>query len=176
MYQEYAVEPAAIGSSWETFRYLIEKFGFQEGRLISRFPAKWERLVIDAAKMADIGDIARKRITEKLREAKEKDVKIINSGRKYDPDLGSWVANARAADVKKPFHGIIAQGNHKEDKIVASEDLEENHRSWSLLKAAVFLERAKGLWMPLFHSFSQRVKLILLIPFLASRSQNAQAS
>ena len=125
MYQEYAVEPAAIGSSWETFRYLIEKFGFQEGRLISRFPAKWERLVIQAAKTADIGDIAFTRITEKLR--KEKGIKIINSGREYAPDLGSWIANARAVHVEKPFHAIIAQGNYKEDKIVAPEDLEETH-------------------------------------------------
>ena len=127
MYQEYAVEPAAIGSNWETFRYLIEKFGFQEGRLVSRFPAKWERLVIEAASAADVGDIAFSRITEKLRKAKENNVKIINSGREYDPNLGSWTANARASHVVKPFHAIIAQGNYKEDKIVAPEDLEEDH-------------------------------------------------
>ena len=125
MYQEYAVEPAAIGSSWETFRYLIEKFGFQEGRLISRFPAKWERLVIEAAKMADVSDIAFSRITEKLR--KEKRIKIINSSREYNSNLGSWIANARTAHVVKPFHAIIAQGRHKEDEIVAPEDLEESH-------------------------------------------------
>ena len=125
MYQEYAVEPAAIGSSWETFRYLIEKFGFQEGRLISRFPAKWERLVIEAAKMADVSDIAFSRITEKLR--KEKRIKIINSSREYNSNLGSWIANARTAHVVKPFHAIIAQGRRKEDEIVAPEDLEESH-------------------------------------------------
>lgn len=28
---EYAVEPQAIGSSWQNFRYLIEKFGFVGG-------------------------------------------------------------------------------------------------------------------------------------------------
>lgn len=127
MYQEYAVEPDAIGSSWETFRYLIEKFGFQEGRLISRFPAKWERLVIRAAKTADIGDIAFTRITEKLSREKEKRTKIINSGREYDPSLNSWIANARVAHGVKPFHAIIAQGNHEEDKIVAPEYLEESH-------------------------------------------------
>ncbi len=125
MYKEYAVEPAAIGSNWETFRYLIEKFGFQEGRLVSRFPAKWERLVIEAAKMADVGDIALKRIIEKLR--KEKKIKIINSGREYDSNLGSWIANARTAHIVKPFHAIIAQGSHEEDKIVAPEYLEESH-------------------------------------------------
>jgi hypothetical protein len=42
MLYEYAVEPRAIGSNWETFRYVIEKFGFDKGRLISDFPhSKW---------------------------------------------------------------------------------------------------------------------------------------
>jgi len=50
---EYAVEPQAIGSSWQTFLYLIEKFGFDRGRLISRLPGKWEKKVIQAAKEAD---------------------------------------------------------------------------------------------------------------------------
>ena len=38
---EYAVEPQAIGSNWQNFRYLIEKFGFDRGRLISQFPKAW---------------------------------------------------------------------------------------------------------------------------------------
>ena len=31
MLHEYAVEPEAIGSDWKTFRYLLEKFGFDRG-------------------------------------------------------------------------------------------------------------------------------------------------
>jgi hypothetical protein len=54
---EYAVEPKVIGSSWQRFLYLIEKFGFDRGRLISRFPGKWEREVITVADAADFGDI-----------------------------------------------------------------------------------------------------------------------
>ncbi|MDE0159987.1 MAG: hypothetical protein OXI02_02050 [Candidatus Dadabacteria bacterium] len=127
MYREYAVEPAAIGSSWGTFRYLIEKFGFQKGRLISRFPSRWERLVIEAAKMAGVGDIALSRITEKLRKKKEEEIKIVNSGRIYDPSLGSWIASARVAHAVKPFHAIIAQGDHEENEIVTPEELEEDH-------------------------------------------------
>jgi hypothetical protein len=41
MFYEYAIEPRAIGSSWATFRYIIEKFGFDKGRLISEFPRRW---------------------------------------------------------------------------------------------------------------------------------------
>jgi hypothetical protein len=35
MFYEYAIDPRAVGSSWATFRYIIEKFGFDQGRLIS---------------------------------------------------------------------------------------------------------------------------------------------
>ena len=125
MHQEYAVEPAAIGSSWETFRYLFEKFGFQEGRLISRFPTKWERQVLEAAKVAKIGDVAYAKIVEKLR--KEKRTAIIKSGRAYGSGLDAWVANARVAHAVKPFHAIIAQDDHDDDLIVTPQDLDEKH-------------------------------------------------
>ena len=46
---EYAVEPQAIGSSWQNFLYLIEKFGFDRGRLISRFPKDWFKEVYIAS-------------------------------------------------------------------------------------------------------------------------------
>ena len=49
MHKEYAVDPSTIASSYDVFRYLIEKFGFERGRLILKFPSKWERLVYQAA-------------------------------------------------------------------------------------------------------------------------------
>jgi len=50
MLSEYAVEPAAIGADWRTFKDLIDRFGADKGRLISRLPTKWEKKVIEAAK------------------------------------------------------------------------------------------------------------------------------
>jgi hypothetical protein len=49
MLYEYAVEPKAIASRWETCRYLSEKFGFHRARLLSEYPKKWLRLTIEAA-------------------------------------------------------------------------------------------------------------------------------
>ncbi len=43
MLYEYAVEPQAIGANWQTLRYIVEKFGFDRGRLISDFPEHWSR-------------------------------------------------------------------------------------------------------------------------------------
>ena len=125
MHREYAVEPAAIGSSWETFLYVFEKFGFQKGRLISRFPKTWPSLVIEAASEAGVGDMARHRIVEKLQQAKR--TALIRMGRSYDPTLDSWVDNAIASHAVKPFHGIITSEGRPENVIVSLDELDETH-------------------------------------------------
>lgn len=104
---EYAVEPHAIGSSWHTFLYLIEKFGFDRGRLISRLPGKWEKKVIQAAKEAGVSDIRMASIVERLRNAKSA---VVDFGRPYDP-AKCWHDNALAEHERAPFHAIIAQQN-----------------------------------------------------------------
>ncbi len=104
MHYEYAVEPQAIGASWENFRYLIEKFGFDKGRLISQFPKSWFREVYQAGD--DLTPMQKKKIEEALSQAKKN--KVIRSGRKYDPGLGSWMDNALAEHRRQPFHAIIA--------------------------------------------------------------------
>lgn len=107
MLYEYAVEPTAIGSSWQNFRYLFEKFGFDRGRLISRFPGKWEREVYAAATTMKPVERARLEIT--LREGKQ--TKFIRSGRPYNPAFGTWLQNAVAQQAIAPFHAIIAEQN-----------------------------------------------------------------
>jgi hypothetical protein len=67
MLDEYAVEPEAIGLSWSDFRYVIEKFGFDHGRLISRFPNRWFEMVLEVAKT--LPDVERKRVTVGLERA-----------------------------------------------------------------------------------------------------------
>ena len=43
MLSEYAVNPAAIGADWSTFKDLIDRFGADKGRLVSRLPKRWEK-------------------------------------------------------------------------------------------------------------------------------------
>ena len=105
MLHEYAVEPHAIGSDWHTFRYLIEKFGFDRGRLISRFPKRWFREVYSAS--SGFTDMQRKYMEEMLAQAKK--YKVVHSGRPYDPGLGGWLDNALAQQGVDPFHAIIAE-------------------------------------------------------------------
>ena len=125
MHYEYAVEPAAIGSSWETFLYLFEKFGFQKGRLISRFPGTWERQVIEEAEEADVPDVARARILEMLRQKKR--TVLVKTGREYDPELQGWVTNALTSHASRPFRAIIAQDERIENEVVSPAELDADH-------------------------------------------------
>jgi hypothetical protein len=107
MLLEYAVEPQAIGSSWQTFLYLIEKFGFDRGRLISRLPGKWEKKVIQAAKESGVPDVRMASIVERLRNAK---LAVVDYGRPYNSEM-SWIDNALTEHQRAPFHAIISQQN-----------------------------------------------------------------
>lgn len=99
-------EPEAIGASWFDFRYLIEKFGFDQGRLISRFPYEWFNMVLEAAKA--LPDVDRKRVTVGLERAK---CCVIDTRRPYNALLANWLQNAVAEHVRLPFHAIIAKAN-----------------------------------------------------------------
>ena len=124
MLYEYAVEPKAIGASWENFRYLIEKFGFDRGRLISQFPGKWIQEVIEVAKQSGMRDVRYKSLIEKLQRAKRE--ALIRSARKYDSETGDWLDNAIQQHFLEPFHGIIASENRgAKDFIIVTEDIIE---------------------------------------------------
>ncbi|MEM7669857.1 MAG: hypothetical protein AAF317_12060, partial [Pseudomonadota bacterium] len=124
MLQEYAVEPAAIGSDWQTFRYLIEKFGFDKGRLISQFPKHWFREVYEAA--SGLSDLQKKRVEEALNEAKKN--KVVRTARPYNPDLGGWLDNALAEHGREPFHAIIAAANPGGNAcVVCSDEADDGH-------------------------------------------------
>ena len=156
MLYEYAVEPKAIGSSWQNFRYLIEKFGFDRGRLISRFPGKWEREVIAAADEAHLSDMKRAKLVERLSRAKN--TALIRSGRPYDPAAGDWLYNAIRQQAANPFHAIIASWNpDAHEFIVVAEDADETHplmaspHNWEVNRVGTDLAQAMA---PLLRSAS----------------------
>lgn len=139
---EYAVEPQAIGSSWQTFLYLIEKFGFDRGRLISRLPGKWEKKVIQAAKQAGVPDIRMASIVERLRTAK---LWIVDFGRPYDSEK-SWIDNALTEHQRVPFHAIIAAQNPSRNAAVLPlADLDERHPLMAVAQDRAVARDAKSI-------------------------------
>lgn len=107
MLWEYAVEPEAIGSDWTTFKDLIDRFGPDKGRLISRFPSKWEKKVVEAAKNAGVPDVRMLSIVERLRAEKHK---VAGFGRDYDHAL-DWIDNALREHGRRPFRAMICESD-----------------------------------------------------------------
>lgn len=159
---EYAVEPQAIGSSWPTFLYLIEKFGFDRGRLISRLPGKWEKKVIQAAKLAGVPDIRMASIVERLRNAK---LGIVDFGRPYDSEK-SWIDNALSEQQRAPFHAIIAQQNPGENAAVLPvADLDERHPLMAVAQDRAVARDAKSIADALSGLLCVGARILFVDPF-----------
>jgi hypothetical protein len=105
MLSEYAVEPTAIGADWRTFKDLIDRFGADRGRLISRLPVKWEKKVIEAARDAGVPDVRMTDIVERLRNSKHK---VVDFNRTYDHEA-DWLDNALREHANRPFKAIICE-------------------------------------------------------------------
>lgn len=126
MHDEYAVEPDAIASNWESCRYLSEKFGFDRGRIISMFPKQWAKEAINSID-SNLGDIEKKKIREKVLYLKR--YCSISSGRHYCNETNSWLESAIKQQKSNPFHAIIA--TKKSDSecscVLTLNEIEENH-------------------------------------------------
>jgi hypothetical protein len=101
MLHEYAVEPAVI-SNFDRVRFCLQSFGVHEARLLSRYPKKWERMVLDALP-SGCGSIERKRIEEGLVLMKPR---MVSALRQYDSSL-DWVSNAMREQNSSPFQAVI---------------------------------------------------------------------
>jgi hypothetical protein len=97
---EYAVEPRAI-RSYRDFRYVFEKFGFSQGRLIVRVPTEWGSAVVAACS----DPIDKLRVQERL--------KLFESSRSVPaPLLGgerptTWIGHVSAVHKRQTLAGAI---------------------------------------------------------------------
>jgi hypothetical protein len=187
MFREYAVEPRAVGSSWQTCRYVVEKFGFDKGRLISEFPKAWLREVYDST--SGMPDLEKKRLVELLVSAKKR---LVKSGRPYDPNAGDWLFNAVTEHARLPFDGIIARENPgKVPDVLVVDELDEHSASMVVATSAavprdsVAISKALSMLLthgsriafvdPFFDLFNQRYKDTLRDCLIVASARNATA-
>lgn len=104
MLAEFALEPSLL-HDWNSFQRLVGLFGVSQGRLISRFPNKWQQMVLDAA---SCGQLEKKKITEALIRATKSVLLPREHG--WDP-AQPWLDNAIAEHGMRPFDGILAAPN-----------------------------------------------------------------
>jgi hypothetical protein len=130
MLYEFAVEPACL-DSWQTFRYLIEKFGVSHGRLISRFPKDWIRKVMEHCSCGSFTFVQKQRLEIEMKRIRQ--YALIRSGRDYENSI-SWMENAIAQHIdSKPFHAIIVKkALQHEDYLLEAEDISHNVPIWAV--------------------------------------------
>jgi hypothetical protein len=118
MLYEFALEPSLL-NGWQIFRYFMGKFGVDQGRLISRYPRRWEKMVLDAL---SCGPVEKARIEESLRRGKNRLLSRYHEWQEMLP----WLTNAEEEHSKRPFHAIVAAANPNNQPFILREtDLDE---------------------------------------------------
>lgn len=97
---EYAIEPCAI-RNYGDFRYVFEKFGFSQGRLIVKVPANWSAALIDSC----VDPVDKARVIARLKQFES--LRAVPA-----PPIGSerpttWVDYVSAVHKRQPLAGII---------------------------------------------------------------------
>ena len=163
MHYEYAVEPKALVSNWQNFRYTIEKFGYDRGRLISRVPKGWLKLVYDSVPQ-NFSDMKKKRLEVALQDAKVK--KVANFSRQFDSNLETWIENAISSHRKRPFHAIIAHEFEGDDNAVLSvNDIDEQHPLMVVNKGQIISRSVDSLASAMTPMLRTCTNIIIVDPF-----------
>lgn len=107
MIKEFAIQPEALVGSFRDFRYLIEKFGVGQGRLISGFPSKWTKLVYEALSSQQLSEQEKHAIASYLKSKLVQPDLVYPSRRPGGDGSKSWTVRAIEASKLIPFDGII---------------------------------------------------------------------
>jgi hypothetical protein len=118
MLAEFALEPTLL-HNWDRFQRFVSLFGVGQGRLISRFPKKWQEMVLASV---TCGPVEKQRITEALVRA----TKSVLLPREHDWNAAlPWLENAVTEHAKRPFDAILAASNPaNHGDVVDSSDLD----------------------------------------------------
>jgi hypothetical protein len=116
MLHEFAVEPLLL-SNWKDFRFFVSHFGVDQGRLISRFPRKWKKLVYES--LSNCRPIERSRIVEALQRLDDK--MIPRSPVAWDAEA-DWLGNAEIEHAVRPFRAIICDNNVRQHPAMITGD------------------------------------------------------
>lgn len=136
MIKEFALEPSLL-NNWKDFRYFVEKFGIPQGRLISKYPKRWKRLVYDS--LSGCAEIERKRIEEQLSSI---DTRLISRTHEFDPLL-DWGTNAENEHLIRPFHAIIAKNNPRTKSFVLeAESICDSNSLWNISRSKIIKRSA----------------------------------
>lgn len=138
---EFAIEPAVL-STWDNFRYFIDRVGVEHGRLIAQFPKSWKRLVYEA--LTEFRGTTRMAVVEER--LRRLDPAITKSRRPYDGSR-EWLVNAEAQQTgNSPFDAIIACSNpRKNTAVLVATDVSDETPRWAVPRERKIARRALDL-------------------------------
>lgn len=134
MFYEYAVDPKCF-ANWDSFRPLKGQFGWKQGRLISKFPKEWVRIVVKliAENSKNLTFKQRKSMEDEL--TKYSNSIFIRSDLKLD-ESKDWLNNA--INFSKLFDAIITCENEiNNDKILIASELTPEDSLWSATSTGI---------------------------------------
>jgi hypothetical protein len=108
---DYAVDPALFGT-WQDLRLWYDKFGMDQGRLISDYPKDWERAVWAGAKdnVRRLSTREQLYYAERLKELRDGAL-VKRPDAAWDQRLG-WLTNAQREHARRAFHAVLIKGGH----------------------------------------------------------------
>jgi hypothetical protein len=97
---EYAIDPRAI-CSYRDFKYIFEKFGFSQGRLIVKIPTDWsEELLRSCPDLLD-----RQRIAERLKKAGGR--RVVDARNIGGQHVANWLMHVAAVHERAQLAGAV---------------------------------------------------------------------
>jgi hypothetical protein len=166
MLKEYALDPELL-SNWKEFRYFIEKFGVQYGRVISQYPSKWKKAVCEAIK--NCPDVEKKRIIERLSLLDNRT--IVSRVNEWNNSL-DWLSNALQEHSKRPFHAIIAQqnvDNHKQ--VLTGDEVDDTHPLMQSPTTYTVSRKAEEMAISVRNLLRFSRKIIFIDPYFSGSSK-----
>jgi hypothetical protein len=157
MFYEYALDPALL-SNWKDCRYFLEKFGWDQGRLIACYPGKWKKQVYES--LSGCRPVEKNKIEEKLRRIDNRLLKRPNSS--YQGGK-IWFENALVEHGRIAFRAIISNHQNPNDpKIIHGDTLEEDTEPLFQSPDKVLSRRAEeyGIALSLLLCSSKRILFV----------------
>ena len=129
MIHEYAIEPELVATwgNWNDYRYFYHCFGLETGRIISRLPKKWKKLVYDSINTTNA--MEKMRVEELI---KQLSITMVKRGPNIIwNDNEEWLDNVIKNHEQFPFHAILARSNPREnDSVLLNDNLEPQNKKW----------------------------------------------
>ena len=123
MIYEYALEPEMV-ATWctkQNYRFFIREFGLGNGKVVSRYPKNWVKMVYDS--YDGTSQMDRKRLVELL--ARFKKTMVKRKDYCWDKSQGSWLENCLLEQGRYNFHVIMVKSNpENRPGIIGEDDIE----------------------------------------------------